>query len=163
MRPPATVGSPVVEIRVATPDDVGALIDLARAFYDEDGFATTDPELAHNFGVLLRADNAHLAIASLDDSVIGFALTTTAFILESGLVAELQDLYVTPPARAFGVGTALIEDAARWARSRSASLLEVVIAPNGHDVTHLYSYYRARGFSDEGRRMLVRDLSTATA
>ncbi len=83
-------------------------------------------------------------------------MSTTAFILESGLVAELQDLYVVPAARGHGVGTALIEDAARWARAEAATLLEVVVAPNGQDVTHLLDYYRARGFVDEGRRILVR-------
>lgn len=149
----------MAEIRVATAADVDVLAGLARAFYDEAGFATTDAELARNFGVLLRADNAHLVLASVDDAVSGFALCTTAFVLESGLVAELQDLYVTPEARGCGVGTALIEDAARWARSRAANLLEVVIAPNGRDVTHLHDYYRARGFADEQRRILVRALS----
>ena len=145
-------------IRIATAVDVGVLVGLARAFYDEDGFATTDAQLARNFGVLLRADNAHLVLATVDGAVSGFALSTTAHILESGLVAELQDLYVTPQARGCGIGTALIEDAARWARSRSANLLEVVIAPNGHDVTHLYDYYRGRGFVDEQRWILVRAL-----
>ncbi len=149
----------MIELRPATPDDAGVLVGLARAFYDEDGFTTTDAELSRNFGVLLRADNAHLALAVVDGASGGFALTTTSFVLESGLVAELQDLYVAPEARARGVGTALIEDAARWARSLSAALLEVVIAPNGHDVAHLLDYYRARGFVDEGRRLLARALS----
>jgi aminoglycoside 6'-N-acetyltransferase I len=148
----------VIELRLATSDDVSVLVGLARAFYDEDGFATTDAELAHNFEVLLRADNAHLVLATVDGSVSGFALSTTGFVLESGLVAELQDLYVAPAARARGVGTALIEDAARWAQSQSAVLLEIVIAPNGRDVSHLFGYYRARGFVDQGRRILSRTL-----
>lgn len=151
----------VAEIGVAAPDDLGVLVGLARAFYDEDGFLTTDAELTRNFDVLLRADNAHLVLATTDGgSVSGFALSTTAFILESGLVVELQDLYVAPHARGRGIGTALIDDAARWAQAQSATLLEVVIAPNGQDVTHLDDYYRARGFVDEGRRILVRPLSS---
>lgn len=149
----------MVLIRTAMPDDVGVLVGLARAFYDEDGFLTTNEELAHNFEVLLRADNAHLVVATSEGSVSGFALTTTAFILESGLVAELQDLYVVPADRARGIGSALVEDAARWAQEQSAVMLEVVIAPNGRDVTHLFSYYRARGFSDEERQILARTLS----
>ena len=149
----------MIEIRVAVLEDVPVLLRLARAFYDEDRFSTTDAELERNIGVLLQADNAHIVLALQDAAVAGFALTTTAFILESGLVAELQDLYVTPDARGSGVGTALIEDSAHWARSRSATRLEVVIAPNGQDVGHLFSYYPARGFVDEGRRILARDLS----
>lgn len=153
----------MTEIRVAAPGDVGILVGLARAFYDEDGFATTDAQLTRNFDVLLGADNAHVVLATLDGSTSAFALTTTAFILESGLVAELQDLYVAPHARACGIGTALIEDAARWAQSQAATMLEVVVAPNDHDVTHLYDYYRRRGFVDDGRRILGRTLpSTVT-
>lgn len=148
----------MIEIRPATLADLETLLRLARAFYDEDGFATTDAELSRNFELLLRADSAHLVLAAVDGAVGAFALTTTALILESGLVAELQDLYVAPSARRAGVGTALIEDAASWAGAQAATLLEVVVAPNGRDVTHLFDYYRARGFADEGRRILVRAL-----
>ena len=136
------------------------LLGLARALYDEDGFATPDVVLAHNLEVLLSADTAHLVIATVDGAVSGFALTTTTFILESGVVAELQDLYVAPAGRNTGIGTALIEDAARWAQHNSASLSEVVIAPNGQDVTHLFDYYRSRGFVDEGRRTHARTLAS---
>ncbi|TAM91528.1 MAG: N-acetyltransferase [Jatrophihabitans sp.] len=155
----------MVRVRGATLDDLDVLVGLARAFYDEDGFATATGELRHNLEVLLRADNAHLVVAtngSRGGPVHGFALTTTAFVLESGLVAELQDLYVVPAQRGNGTGSALIEDAARWARVRSATLLEVVLAPNGRDVTHLLGYYRSRGFLDEGRRIVARTLSGTT-
>jgi len=148
----------VVEIRVATSEDVRVLTTLARAFYDEDGFATTDAELVRNFEVLLAADYAYLVLATHHDRPVAFALSTSAFTLESGVVVELQDLYVVPAARARGVGSRLIEDAARWARTQGATLLEVVIAPNGQDVTHLDDYYRRRGFVDEGRRLLSRRL-----
>lgn len=132
---------------------------MARAFYDEDGFATTDAQLRSNFGVLLQSDTAHIALALVDDVIAGFALTTTAFILESGLVAELQDLYAVPDRRAIGVGSALIDDAMLWARSQSATQLQVVVAPNGRDVSSLIDYYRSRGFLDEGRRLLMQGLS----
>jgi aminoglycoside 6'-N-acetyltransferase I len=48
----------------------------------------------------------------------------------------------------------LIDDATEWAKAQGASLLEVVIAPNGQDVRHLFGYYTVRGFADEGRRLL---------
>lgn len=149
---------PTPTVRAATQADLPDLLRLARAFYAEDGFTTPDAQLQHNLGVLLGAPNAHLAVAEVDGGCHGFALTTTAFILESGLVAELQDLYVTPPARRRGIGIALIDDAADWATGEAASQLEVVIAPNGHDVSHLHEFYRARGFVDEGRRIVVREL-----
>jgi aminoglycoside 6'-N-acetyltransferase I len=148
-----------VDIRAATRADLSDLLALARAFYDEDGFTTTDAELERNFAALLESGDAHTAVAVRDGHVVGFALTTTRLILESGVVAELQDLYVTPDARSGGIGSALIADATRWARSQSASQLEIVIAPNGQDVSHLFAYYQGRGFINEGRRLLVLDLA----
>jgi GNAT superfamily N-acetyltransferase len=60
--------------------------------------------------------------------------------------------------RAGGIGTALISDAQDWARARSAQLLELVVAPNGRDVSDLLRFYAGRGFVDRDRRILVRQL-----
>lgn len=143
-------------LRTARPDDLPELMGLAREFYDEDGFATSDAELDRNFRALL-ADrrSARICLAVQDGSAIGFALTTSRIVLESGVVAELQDLYVMPAHRRRGVATLLVDDAVAWSRAQQASLLEVVVAPNGRDVGHLFSYYGARGFRDEGRRLLA--------
>jgi aminoglycoside 6'-N-acetyltransferase I len=147
-------GAEAIELRAAARADLPDLLRLAREFYDEDGFATSDAELDRNFRALLAAPAAHTCLAVDAGSVIGFALTTSQLVLESGVVAELQDLYVMPSCRRRGVAGRLIDDATRWAKAQQASLLEVVVAPNGHDVSDLMAYYAARGFRDEGRRLL---------
>jgi aminoglycoside 6'-N-acetyltransferase I len=53
---------------------------------------------------------------------------------------------------------ALLTLAVAWAASIGASQLEIVIAPNDRDVSHLFRYYAANGFTDEGRRLLCRPL-----
>ena len=142
-------------LRAAGLDDLTELMRLAREFYDEDGFTTRDAELDHNFRALLAdRSNARICLALDSGSGIGFALTTRRVVLESGLVAELQDLYVMPAHRRHGVAARLINDAISWAKAQQASSLEVVVAPNGRDVSHLLSYYSAKGFVDEGRRLL---------
>ena len=145
-------------IRAATRDDLPTLFRLARAFYDEDGFATSDAGLRRNLETVLSLPTAHVVVVEGRAELIAFALTTTAFILESGVVAELQDLYVAPQHRRRGIAAALIDDAARWAQDQSATLLEIVVAPNGRDVSSLVSYYTARGFRDDGRKILTRAL-----
>jgi aminoglycoside 6'-N-acetyltransferase I len=100
--------------------------------------------------------SAAARVAVVDD--VAFAVTTTSYGLENGLIAELEDLYVAPPARRRGLTRTLIEDSAAWAASIGASVLEVVVAPNGMDVSHLFRYYAANGFTDEGRRILSRAL-----
>ena len=142
-------------LRTAGLDDLSELMRLAREFYDEDGFTTSDAELDHNFRALLAdRSSARICLAVDNGSGIGFALTTCRVVLESGVVAELQDLYVRPAHRRLGVGTRLISDAISWAKAQHASSLEVVVAPNGSDVGHLLGYYGAQGFRDEGRRLL---------
>jgi aminoglycoside 6'-N-acetyltransferase I len=146
-------------LRTATAGDLAVLLDLAVAFYEEDGFATPRPALAANLEVLVGSAGARVAVEAGDDGrVVGFAITTTTFGLENGLIAELQDLYVSPGSRRLGLARSLIEDSASWAASIGAAHLEIVIAPNGQDVSHLFRYYAANGFTDEGRRILSRPL-----
>jgi GNAT superfamily N-acetyltransferase len=147
-----------VTLRQATDEDLPALVELTTAFYDEDGFTAAPDALAERFGTLLGQAEANVTVAVTPVAALGFALTTMRVILESGLVAELQDLYVRPDHRGTGVGSALVDDAARWARAHGAGLLDVVIAPNGGDVGHLHRYYASRGFVDRGRRLVHLDL-----
>lgn len=143
----------------ATVDDLPELLRLAREFYDEDGFTTNDTELEANFRQLLAdTANARICLAVRDSAAAGFALSTSRVILESGVVAELQDLYVMPAHRGSGIGAALIDDAIAWSRRQRASLLEIVVAPNGRDVSRLVAYYNRLGFQDEGRSTLALDL-----
>ena len=146
------------QLRAAQLDDLPELRRLAREFYDEDGFTTSDDALDSNFRALLATTSAHTCLAIKDGAAIGFALTTTDLVLESGRVAELQDLYVMPAHRGAGIGAQLLHDATAWAKDQGAALLEIVVAPNGRDVSGLVSYYAANGFRDEGRRLLTLDL-----
>lgn len=146
-------------LRPAQLDDLPELLRLAREFYDEDGFTTSDDDLARNFRALFAAtDSAHICLALDGAAAIGFALTTTDLVLESGLVAELQDIYVVPAYRGAGVGAGLMQDAVDWAKERGARLLEIVVAPNGRDISGLLAYYARNGFRDEGRRLLSLEL-----
>ena len=142
-------------LRRATLGDHHAVLELAVAFYAEDGFATPRAKLAANLRVLLAADTARLLVIDLDGTVAAFGITTTVFGLENGLVAELEDLYVAPHARRRGLARQLIDDSAAWARALGAPRLNITIAPNGLDVAHLLRYYTAGGFRDEGRSILT--------
>lgn len=142
----------------ARAEDFDGLFPLVLAFYAEGGFTTPESVLRRNLVSLMESEKARAAIAADGGRLLGFAVTTTSFGLEHGLIAELEDLYVVPAARRHGVAAALIDDSATWARTRGCHHLELVIAPTGHDAAHLDSYYRSRGFRDDGRRLLTRAL-----
>lgn len=150
------MGAPGWQLRPAGVEELPDLLRLALAFYAEDGFTTTATELESNFRALFGAGaTAHIVLATQADRAVGFALTTHRLVLESGVVAELQDLYVEPACRGSGLGAALVADSVDWARAQGASLLDVVVAPNGADITSLLGYYAAHGFQDDGRRIIT--------
>ncbi|ADJ47148.1 GCN5-related N-acetyltransferase [Amycolatopsis mediterranei S699] len=145
-------------LRVAGPDDLAAVLPLAVEFYAEDGFATGEHALRRNLTALLASPAARVAVVHSPDRLLGFAVTTTSFGLENGLIAELEGLFVLPAARRRGLAGRLIEDSVAWAREQGCRHLELVIAPNGRDAGHLVDYYLAHGFRDDGRRLLSRSL-----
>jgi GNAT superfamily N-acetyltransferase len=148
-----------VDVRAAQPTDLARVLNLATEFYLEDGFTTPVSELRENLAVLLRTETARVAVAGRQDAIVGFAITTLSFGLEQGAIAELEDLFVEPPHRRIGAGRALIDDSAAWAKSHGCRTLELVIAPNGTNVAHLFRYYAHHNFTDDGRRLLSRNLT----
>jgi aminoglycoside 6'-N-acetyltransferase I len=148
------------QVRRADPGELATVLDLATAFYVEAGFVTPVPQLSANLVLLLNSDNAHVAVAcGHGDGIVGFAITTLTFGLEHGRVAELEDLYVRPAHRCSGIGGALIEDSVEWSQLRGCRLLELVVTPNSKNSDQLSGYYARRGFADEGRRLLSRNLA----
>ncbi|MCP2347843.1 GNAT family N-acetyltransferase [Nonomuraea roseoviolacea] len=145
-------------IRAALPGDLPALLAMAVDFYAEDGFTTSREDLRANLAHLVASPAARVAVSEEEGRAVAFAITTTSFGLESGPLAELEDLYVVPDARRRGEAERLIEDSLRWAAARGCTAVEIVVAPNGHDVSHLLAYYGRRGFRDEGRRLLTHPL-----
>lgn len=135
------------------------MLALAVAFYAEDGFTTTAARLRTHLDVLLRSSAARVAVASDGHELVGFAITTTSFGLENGRIAELEDLYVVPAARRHGIAGRLIDDSVHWAREYGCAQLELVVAPNGGDVSSLLTYYGHRGFRDDERKLLTRRLA----
>jgi len=146
-------------LRTAAPADAPAILKLAVAFYREDGFTTPRERLAEHLRHLLTSDAARVAVVDEGGTIVAFAVSTSSYGLENGRIAELEDLYVDAAARRRGLARALIDDSAAWARRIGAAHLEIVIAPNGLDVRHLYRYYTARGFRDEGRQILAMPLT----
>ena len=149
------------KVRRARRAELPTLLDLATAFYAEDGFTTPVSELHDNLLVLLDSDSARVAVVcDPEDEIVGLAITTLGFGLEHGCVAELEDLFVRVTNRRSGFAGALIDDSAEWAASHRCRTLELVVAPNGNGVGHLLGYYARRGFVDEGRRLLSRKLGS---
>lgn len=69
---------------------------------------------------------------------------------EAGLFA----MWVAPSARGAGIGRALVGEIVRWARSDAFSVLRLLVTGSNDPAVRLY---RRCGFSDEGRRLPLRE------
>lgn len=123
-------------------DTLAPLFDAYRRFYDQ----PADLALAREFIVQRLQRNESVAFIARDDNhrALGF---TQLFPMFSSVRAArtwiLNDLYVDPDARRHGVGEALLDAAAQFARSERAIRLELETMP---DNITAQSLYRAQGW-----------------
>ena len=116
-----------IEIRAATPADVALILALIKelAEYEKlshEVVATESQIRATLFG---ERPVSEVVIASLDGTPVGFALffpNYSTFLGRPGLY--LEDLFVRPEARGFGIGRELLEYLARLAVERGWGRLE---------------------------------------
>ena len=118
---------PHIEIRPAVPQDVALILSFLHEL-------ATYEKLAHEVVATERDMHAALfgerpvvetVIATLDGEPVGYALffpTFSTFLAKPGLY--LEDLYVRPAARGFGVGRKLLEHLARITVERGWGRLE---------------------------------------
>ena len=145
-------------IRQATPTDHAALLPLFEAFYREEGFADAVSGVSENLRQILARSDTAAFVAEIDGRAIGAAAMSTAFGLEIGLYAELEDLYVDTEHRGEGVAAQLIEASCHWARGIGCHDVEIIVTKHGREVAGLMPFYTRLGFVDTDRIIMERTL-----
>ena len=143
--------------REACHGDVPALLPMMRALWEHEGipFEVTrvEPPLRE-----LLADPAlgRVWLALVGDAVAGYALGTWGFSTEQGgRFLLLDELFVAPPFRGTGIGSAalaFVEEAARVAGGRA---VRIEVAEENDGARRLY---REAGYSDPRRLFLAKRL-----
>jgi RimJ/RimL family protein N-acetyltransferase len=139
-------------VRPAVPADADALVRLGRE-------VSAEPELWLTYERRASDERRNLKSIRRDPSVAVFVAETPAGIVGrlsiardsnsvSHHVAELG-LMVSAAARRRGIGTALMEEAFKWARSSGVTKVELHVFPHNEPAIVLY---RKLGFEEEGRR-----------
>ena len=121
------MNSSSAQLRPATPDDLGAIVDLIRelaAFERLSHLVVVTPESLqpHLFGPRPAAE---ALVAEVDGTVVAFALFFTnfsTFLGQPGLY--LEDLYVQPAHRGSGIGRALLQHIGALAVERGCGRFE---------------------------------------
>ncbi len=116
--------------REAVVDDVSVVCDLARegraGVSDARGGpmwlrreAIPEP-LETAIAERLESLDSTIIVATIDGVVLGFMIVD-AIEDDSGRIADITELYVTPDARGIGLGEHMMEAADRWADARGCS------------------------------------------
>jgi GNAT superfamily N-acetyltransferase len=139
--------------RLATPDDADEVARLLHDFNRE--FDTPSPGvevLALRLRRLLAGDETIAILAGMP--AVGVALVTfRPNVWYAGRVALLDELYVVPPLRSQGIGTAIIDHLLTLARDEGVGLVEINVDEADVDAQR---FYERHGFSatepDTGER-----------
>ena len=143
-------------IRRAEPGDAAALVELGRAIGSEPGrwLITTDDwrsasDERRYLRALRRYEHAAVFVAEAEDGAIVARLSLARDQHPaSAHVADLG-LMVAATHRRRGIGGALLREAARWARERGVTKLELHVFPHNEAAIALYEQF---GFEREGYR-----------
>lgn len=140
-----------VRIRVAVRDDVGTILRFIRelAVYERlsDQCIAEEDQLAESlFG---ERKSAEVLLADIDDKPVAFALffhNYSTFLAKPGLY--LEDLFVEPEFRGFGVGKALLRELAKIAVDRGCGRMEWWVLDWNEPAIEFYKSLGADPMSD---------------
>ncbi len=150
-----------MELRRAAADDATTLTQLLTLFFAGEGFGTPPEVVAARVPAFLDTPGNAAFLAIDADEAVGLSTVTSAFGVERGHTAEIEDLFVLPSHRGRGIATALLGEAMMWSRNEGFEALQVVVTatdPTRH--ANLVSWYSRLGFATTGRSVLLFDSSS---
>jgi ribosomal protein S18 acetylase RimI-like enzyme len=141
-------------VRSASRDDADAIGRLLCAFNQEFDEPTPSPAvLAERMRELI--DGGETLVLLVGDGPDGLAvLRFRAAIWSPGQECYLAELYVAPPLRGHGLGTALMETALREARMRGADTMDIGVDEPDHVARHLYEKLGFTNRSEPGGEVM---------
>ena len=139
-------------VRPATPADADAIVSLGRAVASEEELWLTydrsRSDERRNLRGIRRDPNVAIFVAETPAGVAGRLSIARDRHPYSPHVAEVG-LMVAADQRRRGIGSALMDEALKWARSAGITKVELEVFPHNAPAISLY---RKLGFEEEGRR-----------
>lgn len=156
------MGSSVTNVRSATATDFEGVSDV---FSQENAFhvglvpeyvvLTEPPVTPKEFGEMLSHEDQQLLVAEKDRQIVGCVLASIKSaepmpFLRPRRFVYVHDVVVNEAHRGGGVGRALMDGVAEWARSRDVTDLELHVWEANHEAI---SFYESLGYRPLDRRM----------
>lgn len=139
--------------RVATPEDLSAVLALMRAFYAEDRLHFDPIGTPRALSTLLADSGCGVVLLLGEDERAGYLVLSRCFSLEQGgHHALLDELYIAPHARGQGLGARALALAASCARTWGVAVLRLEVH---HHNPRAKALYARAGFIDGRRDVLA--------
>lgn len=136
-----------MEVRLAIPADVPALLALVRRYWEYegiDGFDALRIELTLQRLLATPALGAAW-VAAAGGTLAGYLIAVYVLSIEhQGLMAEIDEFFVLPQARAQGIGAQLLAAAERALAARGCVRLQLQLAVGNAAAR---SFYARRGYA----------------
>ena len=149
----------VLKLRSATVNDIPVLMHMARALAEQQGLAPLMTATAADWRCDLgQAFDA--TVAAIKNKPVGMALTVCMPFPGGARMTELVGLYVAPPFRRRGIGTALLRHVLAEARNNKVAGVRLTVAKD-NDVA--IATYLRNGFKSTEFEVLVAPFASFAA
>lgn len=136
-----------MDIRLATPADIPALLALVRRYWDYEaiaGFEALRIELVLQQLVAVAAARGAIWVAEVAGALVGYLIVVLVMSVEhKGLMAEIDEFFVLPEARSRGIGAALLTAAEHALVQRGCVRLQLQL---GRGNARARTFYERRGY-----------------
>ncbi|HEX3845808.1 MAG TPA: GNAT family N-acetyltransferase [Steroidobacteraceae bacterium] len=142
-------------IRPASAADLPAVAGLVERYWEFESIPGFDRAKVERLlgGLLAEPSRGACWVADRDGRVLGYLLAVFMFSLEhGGLMAEIDEVFVSPAARSAGLGAALLSAAERELAARGLERLQLQLGPEN---SHARRFYERHAF--ESRRYEILD------
>ncbi|HEY4445260.1 MAG TPA: GNAT family N-acetyltransferase [Steroidobacteraceae bacterium] len=147
-----------MRIRLATVGDVAQLAALVEHYWEFESIGGFDrPRIETLLGELLaEAQRGACWVAEADGRLCGYLLAVFMFSLEhGGLMAEIDEIFVSPQMRSAGVGASMVATAERGLAARGLVRLQLQLGVDNHGARR---FYERHGFRRRGYELLDKPL-----
>jgi ribosomal protein S18 acetylase RimI-like enzyme len=148
------------QIRRGVADDVPQLVQLVRQYWHFEGIGGFD---AARLSPLLKrlASEPELGaiwVADVGSELVGYLIAVHSFSLEQqGPIAEIDEFFVSPAARTYGVGAALLDVAESDLAFAGCVCLQLQLGKDNHRAR---AFYGRHGYTErEGYELLDKRLT----
>jgi GNAT superfamily N-acetyltransferase len=118
-------------VRAATAADIPAVLELVRSYWDFEGIGAFGPAGIERVLQQLVGGSPYGAmwVATQEATLTGYLIVVLVMSVEhQGLMGEIDEFFVQPPARSHGVGAQLLAAAEAELKRRGALRLQLQIS-----------------------------------